>query len=191
MGSCLIPKENGSYCGKQIQEGEPIGTIGLGTPPQPVIGHKACADDYERRAEATVKIGRQQGPGGPIGDPSGYDDALAFGSVPLEKPESPEPAPELNQVRMPEGVRPLSELPMDDEVVNPQVRQYVTGQVPETGLTHHEREVMEAFRTGGAEAVRVLEERKAKGEPVTHVITLDMSQVPENAQRLQINLDWP
>lgn len=180
LGSCLIAKENGYPCGRQIQEGEPIGTVVVGHPGNPIVGHKACADAFnKRKQEATVKTGKQQGPGGSIGDPQAYDDALAFGSFPLEKPESAHPAPELDQVRMPEGVKPLSELPFEEETVSPQVAQYVTGNSP---LSDEDREI---------EAVRAKHAKMRNAEPVTHVITVDMSAVPDNVQRLQINLDWP
>lgn len=115
MGSCAIPQANNLPCGGQIQEGEPIGTVIAGFANEPMIGHKRCADAYNmrKRQETQVKIGKQGGPGGSIGDPQNYPDALAFGSVPLEKEEPP--APDLAAMPMPEGVKPLSELPMDDE----------------------------------------------------------------------------
>src|SRR6478735_5875897 len=115
LGTCAIQKENGALCGGQIQEGEPIGTVIIRAGQDPLIGHKRCADAYNmrktQREQQAMKIGKQAGPGGSIGDPNSYNDALAFGSVPLEKPETPD----LASVQMPEGVKPLSELPMDDE----------------------------------------------------------------------------
>lgn len=90
LGVCLIPGEDGTPCGRQIEEGEPIGTVIHGGPQ---VGHKRCAnafyirkqDEERQKREDMVKIGKQQGPGGSIGDPATYPDALASGSVPLEK----------------------------------------------------------------------------------------------------------
>lgn len=92
LGSCLIPNEQGGVCGRQIQEGEAIGTVML-RPGGPVIGHKACSDDFHRRKQeaekqtrmAMVKRVDQGGPGGPINYSSERDALL--GSLPLEKPE--------------------------------------------------------------------------------------------------------
>lgn len=120
LGTCPIQRDDGAPCGQQINEGEPIGTVIAGWASAPLVGHKRCADAYNARKQerdSAMKIGKQQGAGGSIGDPQSYPDALAFGSMPLEKtePESEVQRPELNQVVMPEGVTPLSELPMDDE----------------------------------------------------------------------------
>lgn len=111
LGACLIAGDNGLPCGRQISEGEPIGTVAVGHPPNPIVGHKKCADAWalrkQREKDDMVRIGKQQGPGGSIGDPASYDDGIQ-GSIPLEKPE---PLPSLAEVKMPEGVQSLAELP--------------------------------------------------------------------------------
>jgi hypothetical protein len=94
-GPCPIPKENGLPCGLQIQEGDPRGTVSMGTAhsPQSVSGHKRCADAYyarkmsqerERNLSMVQRI-NQDGPGGAV-DPSKAFNPVE-GSVPLEKPE--------------------------------------------------------------------------------------------------------
>jgi hypothetical protein len=97
MGSCLIQTAEGSICGRQIEEGDPIGTV-MSAYGGPVVGHKDCADAFEhrKREQQMVKIGRQQGAGGPMPGPEQYKEGI-MGSIPLEKPE--EPAPDL-----PEGI---------------------------------------------------------------------------------------
>lgn len=95
IGVCLVPNEDGVPCGRQVAEGEPIGTVI--TAGKPVVGHRNCANEYHRRQQAQyrterekmVKIGKQEGPGGVIGDPASYPDALASGSYPLEKKSPP------------------------------------------------------------------------------------------------------
>ena len=129
MGVCLIPTD-GIPCGRQIEEGEPIGTLALpfgGT----VVGHKACVDGYtaqkeQEKDDTMVKRVDQAGPGGPV-DMTKATDALV-GSVPLEQGSSKEdpvkqalrvtqgvadtfvgdqPTPDWG-----EGVRPVAEVPL-------------------------------------------------------------------------------
>ena len=106
LGTCLIPTETGIPCGLHIQEGEPIGTVVSFA--GPVVGHKKCADAYTQRKkdEQMVKIGKQQGPGGSIGDPSSYAEGI-MGSIPLEKPEPPEPPFPLSSVPPPATPQPV------------------------------------------------------------------------------------
>lgn len=54
-----------------------------------------------------VKIGRQQGAGGPMPGPEQYKDGI-MGSIPLEKPEEPLPP-------MPPGVKSVADLPFEEQ----------------------------------------------------------------------------
>lgn len=180
MGKCLIQQDNGMPCGRQIQPGEPIGTVIAGFAAGPIVGHKACADAYQARQnkeKQVVKIGRQGGPGGSIGDPSQYEDALAFGSVPLEKPDAR--VPDLASIPMPEGVRPLTDLPFEEP--NPHPKGRVVPSVQEqlaTTLSEEEAEIAE------------IRKRYAKARELprpVHTVVVDISQAPENAD-IQITL---
>lgn len=186
MGVCLIPNDKDRPCGKQLQDGEPIGTIVLGGP---IIGHKACADRYELRKrekkETAMKIGRQQGPGGSIGDPAQYQDALAHGSVPLEKPD----APDLTGLTSTSGsgdlgaaVAPVggsAEPPVSPEVLATltQERHTETVDAEEADALRRVREEYAAKRRAIADA------------PVAHTINIDLSHVPTEADVLEIRLD--
>jgi hypothetical protein len=94
MGPCLIPNEHNYPCGRQIGEGEAIGTIttGLGVQAQSYVGHKACADGFYVRKAAQEKEKNlamvkkmNQGPDGSV-DPRNATD-LVIGSIPLAKDE--------------------------------------------------------------------------------------------------------
>lgn len=125
MGACMINKADGTPCGMQIQEGEPIGTV---MDNGPRVGHRSCADAFKFRAEqqtkedSVVKIGHQDGPGGSVQGPDAFKQGLAFGSYDLEKKEVPDDDPVDKAVggvvkgSVPEGVRPISEVPFDDPV---------------------------------------------------------------------------
>jgi hypothetical protein len=127
MGTCLIMGGDGLPCGKQIQEGEAIGTVTGGfNDKMPLTGHKKCADAYHYRVqqserakrEAQVKLMNQSGPGGPV-DPTTATDALVGGSIPLEKPE-PELHIQTITAGLPPGSNYLGDLPEDatpDEAV--------------------------------------------------------------------------
>lgn len=87
MGVCMIPKENDIPCGRQITEGEPIGSVVIG-PGNVVVGHKRCGDGFNMRKKEKadmVKIARQQGAGGPVDMTTAED--MVYGSIPLQKPE--------------------------------------------------------------------------------------------------------
>jgi len=89
----MIPNEAGVICGKQIQEGEAIGTVIINGP---VVGHKKCADGFHTRKQQSEREARhnmvkrydQGGAGGPI-DYNSERDGIQ-GSLPLEKPEPAE-----------------------------------------------------------------------------------------------------
>ena len=81
LGACLITKDDGLPCGLQIGEGEPIGTVVIGT--GPVVGHRNCADAFMTRRKKVVQIGKQQGPGGVV-DPTTFTEGI-LGSTPLVK----------------------------------------------------------------------------------------------------------
>jgi hypothetical protein len=120
----LIPDANGQMCGKQINEGEAIGTIVLGGPR---VGHKRCADAYHARVQEKEREKRLQmvkridqgGPGGPV-DYSTERDAVQ-GSIPLETrpggplPDTPDPSL-LGGLAAAAGVASVADLPMD---INP------------------------------------------------------------------------
>lgn len=124
MGSCMIPVgENGYPCGKQIEEGEPIGSVLVGMGSR--IGHKRCKDAfYARRAQeakdAVAKNIKQAGPGGPV-NLAGGEDAI-MGSIPLVPPEKEpveEPEEDVYQRPAPTGddfvqARLSVEVPADD-----------------------------------------------------------------------------
>lgn len=96
MGPCSIPGENNFPCGRQIAEGEPVGTITMGNVfnPQSAIGHRHCADAWwerKRSAEreqnfAMVKRVNQSQAGGAVNFNEAYD--AVQGSVPLEKKDT-------------------------------------------------------------------------------------------------------
>lgn len=97
LGTCLIQQADNTVCGKQIEEGEPIGTIM--SPSGPLVGHRNCAAAHYARKMQTerekrdemVKIARQSGPGGAV-DMSTAEDAIE-NSTPLVKPDSTEKVP--------------------------------------------------------------------------------------------------
>jgi len=86
----MIPNDAGVICGKQIGEGEAIGTVIINGP---VVGHKKCADGFHARKQQSEREARhkmvkrydQGGAGGPI-DYNSERDGIQ-GSLPLEKPE--------------------------------------------------------------------------------------------------------
>jgi hypothetical protein len=135
MGNCMIPDANGVYCGRQIGEGEAIGTIVLGGPK---IGHKRCADAYHARIQqaerekrdAMVKRIDQSGPGGPV-DHTTEREGIQ-GSIPLEhrpgdplreqgsQPDVSGQPPDLAGLAASAGVHSIADVPMEatpDEAV--------------------------------------------------------------------------
>jgi hypothetical protein len=180
MGSCLIPRENGYPCGGQIQEGEPIGTVmGQMAPPPaaavPLVGHRRCADAFmsrEREKANMVKKYNQAGPGGAMD--TAHPEDLVIGSLPLEKTERP-PADRLERTQMPPGVRPLSELPFE----GPQ-------DVAQPLLTDDDRAKLDAYRQTLEQEAQM---RLVQENPITHTVTLDLSEVPPEASLLQININ--
>lgn len=179
LGVCMIPTSTGKPCGKQIQQGEPIGTI-TNAQRTPIVGHKKCAEAYEMR---TMKLGKQGGPGGAI-DESSYENAI-MGSVPLEKP-----AKSLDEVQMPPGVKSLADLPFDeDEAPQAEALPPRKGAEPAQptvnfhGLTPAEHAQVEALRT------KLVLSRKTEDKPITHTIVLDMATVPRETEVIRIELD--
>ena len=74
MGNCC-------ECHQQIAEGAPIGVL---SHVPFLLGHKDCVD-AKKVENHMVKIGRQQGPGGPV--PTQYEEGIQ-GSITLEKKDS-------------------------------------------------------------------------------------------------------
>lgn len=169
VGSCLVQKANGYPCGRQIQEGEPIRTVVVGM--NAIVGHKRCVEEYEARKQqektGMVKKYQQQGPGGPM-DTSNPQE-MVMGSIPLEqqpgKPAEQAELPNLADMRMPEGVRPISEVPFEEEqafayqppqpersadlpTIGPDSTTPTHGNISGERLTVQEREVIAAFRAG-------------------------------------------
>lgn len=210
MGPCGIPKADNYPCGKQIQEGESIGTVT--TPGGPVTGHKKCADMFYMRKqaserqerEAMVKKYNQQGPGGAMDTANPQD--LVMGSIPLDKPEVPA------NFTPPPGVNFIGDLPMDaspDDAVNrargvvadqpnPLIEQMrAEGQHPAdvapapgyyTDHFYNDEERAELEEVHQRLLAR-RRERQAQEAPVTHTINVDMSQVPQGAHAISIVLD--
>jgi hypothetical protein len=135
MGNCLIPGADGLPCGKQINEGEAIGTIVLGGPR---VGHKKCSDAYHARVQEAEREKRlnmvkrldQGGPGGAVVYSSERD--AIMGSIPLDHkpgdplpPDVPQPhdGPDpslLSGLAAAAGVANIANVPMDatpDEAV--------------------------------------------------------------------------
>lgn len=198
LGVCMVPTSTGRPCGKQIHQGESIGTI-INEHRTPIVGHKKCAEAYETR---TMKLGKQGGPGGAIDD-SSYSDALV-GSIPLEKP-----AKSLEEVQMPPGVKSLADLPFDEdeapkaEALPPRKRGGVStedepyalrsgdrlsdvlqrGGLDFQGLTPAEHAQVDALRA------KLLLSRKTEDKPIIHTIVLDMATVPRDTEVIRIELD--
>lgn len=108
-GLCEIPQENERPCARQIQEGEPHGSVYVGR--RYLQGHKRCADAFharkaakerEERMAGVVQRMNQDGPGGPV-DFSGSTDALE-GGVPI--------VTRVDENSPPAAAR-LADLPMD------------------------------------------------------------------------------
>lgn len=183
LGVCMIPTSTGKPCGKQIQQGESIGTI-INAQRTPIVGHKKCAEAYETR---TMKLGKQGGPGGAI-DESSYENAI-MGSVPLEKP-----AKSLDEMQMPPGVKSLADLPFEQdeapkatEVLPPRRGTTVTSTAPR--LTYPDDLSPEEQAKLDATRAEILASRKLDSQPVTHTIVLDMATVPRETEVIRIELD--
>lgn len=180
MGSCAIPGENGWPCGRQIAQGESIGTVIINK--QPSVGHKRCADAYtfrEMQGTNVVKRADQQADGS-VGPER---DALGEGSFPLTGASKPEPAPPPNAraqySQLPAGVVPLAELPFDDEAPSQKKALHVplTQREPQAQLDY-----LDNAMAGLSDAERkVLEEYRKSIKPEPHVIELDLSKLPANA----------
>lgn len=182
MGSCLIQQANGLPCGRQIAEGEPVGTVISGA--TAIVGHKRCADSFTQRKmeDQVVKIGKQSGAGGPV-DVSTFADGVMH-STPLEtKPGYV--APELPP--MPAGVRSIAEVPFEEQTQLGTQHPAEVDQVS-SALSKHELAVIQAFRAGGSKAVAQLE---LKREQVKHTITIPLQDVPDETTVLEIRLVWP
>lgn len=162
-GTCLIPRANGTPCGRQILDGEPGGTVLLGMAGG-VHGHKRCADDWLQRKQATerekvresmVQRIDQAGPGGPLGPPR---DAL-LGGVPLAEQVANEEAKKdaLAAASAVAGVRSVADVPFDEgtgeTVVDPATYPATFGQV-HSSLTKEEHDELEAYKA------RLLAKRK-------------------------------
>lgn len=215
LGNCLIPLENGAFCGKQITEGEPIGTIVLNGPR---VGHKKCADAYHWRKQQAERAKRenmvkridQAGPGGAV-DSSTERDAV-MGSLPLEKPEPPAfgasvqagPPRDLASLAAAAGVTPISDVPMD---VTPAEAATLKAQPPtpsfspsfdqldvkddHTPSTLEELEAkLEEFKTELRLAAKLTATSPATYTlpENTHLITVDLSKVPPQTKHVAIML---
>jgi hypothetical protein len=131
IGPCAIPGENGLPCGRQVAEGEPVGTIAKGTAfsPLPLVGHRRCADQYYARIQqqereknlAMVQRINQSGPGGAIDPTTAFNPVQ--GSIPLDKQVKAEPktqAPGTVIGDLSEGAHFIGDVPEDaspDEAV--------------------------------------------------------------------------
>jgi hypothetical protein len=156
MGSCVITQENGYPCGRQIGEGEAIGTVVING--APYIGHKRCADAYDlRSSNGMVKRADQTSPGGAVGP---MRDAVAQDGRP-DIADLPQAGPPVSKYQLPDGVKSLSELPYDEPTANP-------GQDLMAGLTADERRLVEEHR------------RTRKPDPVNLEVTLPRG-IPDNA----------
>lgn len=144
MGSCVITQENGYPCGRQIGEGEAIGTVVING--SPYIGHKRCADAYDLRSKnGMVKRADQTSPGGAVG--------------PIRDAVADDGRPDITAVKLPDGVKALSELPYDEPTANP-------AQDLMAGLTADER--------------RLIEEHRRTAKPKPHVVELDLTKLAAN-----------
>jgi len=161
MGPCLIPNAKGFPCGRQINEGAPIGTViaGIGAP---LVGHRECAAAFQQRkqneqrekvAAAMVKRVDQAGPGGALGPER---DAL-LGGIPLAeqiaRQEAQKEQANLGEAAAAAGVRSVAEIPFDDEAGTSAVDPATYTQVHE-GLTASEQRELEAYKA------RLLAKRK-------------------------------
>jgi hypothetical protein len=202
MGACLIAKDTGLPCGGQIQEGEAIGTVI--SPGGPLIGHKKCADDFHARKAAAEREKRssvvqkmtQNGPGGPV-DPRTATDMLASGSVPLEKvPGRPLEKPE-NPISAPGNIEGavafIGDLPEEaspDEAVAFVGGGTSWGNQPTMTLSPTFADDLTAEEADELERHRqhLLANRRAAFAGI-HAIAVDLSNIPEGATVLQLNLD--
>lgn len=115
-GLCEIPNEKNFPCGQQINDGEPHGSVV--TPHGYKQGHRRCADAFHERKMTTERQERHKAmvkrvdtdAGGAIDWTTQREGII--GSIPLEK--SPN-KPSLAEMTMPAGVRPVSEVPMDED----------------------------------------------------------------------------
>lgn len=147
VGTCLAPQANGLPCGKQIADGEPIGTIVINPIVGGIVVHRHCADAYEarKREKEAVKLGKQAGPGGPI-DPSSFQDALAYGSVPLVPEEKASKEETLEEGKVSEEV--LKEVEQDCSPVQEDFR---SGHTPPVDLSQVDPRLLWLLRVAGDE----------------------------------------
>jgi hypothetical protein len=115
-GLCEIPNEKNYPCGQQINDGEPHGSVV--TPQGYKQGHRRCADAFHQRKMTKERQERHDAmvkrvdtdAQGAIDWNTARDGVI--GSIPLEKSPS---RPSLSDMTLPEGVRPVSEVPMESE----------------------------------------------------------------------------
>lgn len=145
MGACLVPNDEGKPCGRQIAEGEPIGTVMAAS--GPIVGHRKCADAFHARKQqqeresrnSMVKDIKQAGAGGPL-DFAGAKDTI-MGSIPLEK--SPNSSSDLNELTKAAGIPSIADVPMEDEM--PPVEHAKAGNAT-LGLTPEEMAELDAYK---------------------------------------------
>jgi hypothetical protein len=185
MGKCTIPGEENDYpCGKQIQEGEPIGTVMIGS--QALVGHKKCADNfYARKAAAERKVRNsmvkklnQDGPQGPVDFAHPTDLVQGATTVTTEPKGYDDPRDAAKAA----GAHFLGDLPMDATPDDAYRIATGSGEVKDE-LHDEDAQELEAYRQ------RLIARRRATETPITHTLTIDLSQVPPEAQMLAINLD--
>jgi len=177
IGLCMIPNDQGVPCGRQVAEGESIGTVLSGGPQ---VGHKKCADAFHARRQAEerqkrsemVKIGKQQGPGGDIGDPSTYPDALASGSYPLEKPL--EEKVSVRQENTPDGGVPAVEAAL----ISQRLEAALSGNAT-MGMTPEEMTQLEQYRQ------HLLRSRM----PEQAVVRVDLTGLPAGTTTVMLQLE--
>lgn len=112
MGPCLVPNKAGQHCARQIEDGEPIGTVVVSG--RPLVGHKVCSDEYQRRQRESkgtmVKRVDQAGPGGHI-DQSTEREAVS--SFSLEQGRVVPLPPSLSTLAQAAGVNSIADVPLD------------------------------------------------------------------------------
>jgi hypothetical protein len=184
IGPCLIPGENDLPCGKQIVQGEAIGTVVL-SPGGPTVGHKRCSDAYHARKQqaerekrnAMVQRMDQGGAGGAVNYSSARD--AIQGSIPLDKPlagdQSLPGAGELSALASAVGVHSIAEVPLEatpDDAVR----------LAEQAEKRQYTEFVEQLKTNPPPP----ESTGAPDGGHTHTITVDLTKLPPGTEQIQV-----